>query len=205
MQLQAPFNAQQFDPTQGGGAQLPIGTYPVVIRASEVKATKDQTGGMIVFEAEITEGQFKGQTGVFRLNLYSQSDQARQIAEKQLSAICHATGVFMLQDTAQLHNLPFGLVVGLQRDPAAAEKGYTEVKKFLNSDGSDIHPGGGQAAQAPVQQQASPSPAPAPAAAWGGGAAATPAATPAAAPAASAWAQNTAGGAAAGKPAWGKS
>lgn len=214
MQLQAPFNAQTVDPTQGGSFnQLPVGKHPVKIVASEIKPTADNSGGMIVFELEVIDGPNIGAHGPFRLNVYSSSDKARSIAESQLSALCHATGVFMLQDTAQLHGIPFAVDVEAQtltpQQVAQQAEGktvtpFTQVRKILDINGNEPKGGGHQQAAAPAQQ-AAPSPAPAPAAAWGGGAASTPAATPAAAPAASAWAQNASGGAAAGKPAWGKS
>lgn len=220
-QLQAPFNAQQFDPTQGGTfQQLPVGKHPVKIIASEIKATQDNTGGMIVFELEVIDGPGMGSHGVMRLNLYSSSDKARAIAESQFSALCYATGVFMVTDTSQLHDRPFAVDVEEQPlTPQQVEKKnagetvrpFTQVKKILDIQGNEPKAHGQQApaqqgawgGAAPAQQptQAPAAPAPAPAAAWGGAApAAQPAQAPAAAPAA-AWGQQAASG---GAPAWGK-
>lgn len=225
-QLQQPFNAQAIDPTQGGSFnQLPVGTHPVVIVASEVKANAANTGGMVVFELQVIDGPSKGASGTWRINLYSASDKARAIAESTFSALCYAVNEFMVTHTEVLHGKPFAVVVGEQGltdeqkvKQANGEKvtPFTEVKRVLNADGSEIK-GGGQAqapAPAPQQQYAAPAQAPAAQQAWGGGqqAAQAPAQgwggqpqgqapAPAPAPAAGGWQQGAAAG---GKPSWGK-
>lgn len=227
-QLHQPFNAQAVDPTQGGNfSQLPLGTHVVVATASEVKANNANTGGMVVYELQVIAGPKEGATGPLRLNLYSSSEQARHIAEKQFSALCHATGVYLVQDTSQLHNIPFGVVVTEQ--PLTAEQQakkdagqnvtpFTQVSRILRADGSD--PAGPpanmqQQAAAPAPQQQYAPPAPAPAAAPTGWAAPAPQQAPAPAPAAGGWGGAPAPapapaaggwqqGAAAGNPAWAK-
>lgn len=231
-QLQQPFNAQQFDPTQGGTFhQLPVGRHPVIITASEVKATSDNTGGMVVYDLEVIDGPGKGQTGPYRVNLYNASDKARSIAESQQSALCYVTGKFLINDTAELHNIPFVVDVEEQiltpqqvAKQAAGEqvRPFTQVKKVLDINCNEPK-GNGQAqpapAPAPVQQQQAPAPAQAAQGAWGGqptnqaqapaqapaawgGAASAPAPVqPPAQPPAQAWSQAPA---AAGQPAWGK-
>lgn len=145
-QLQSAFNAQQFDPTQGGNfSQLPVGKHVVVIVASEVKATSDNTGGLVQYDLQVIEGPGTGKTGPMRLNLYNKSDKARQIAESQQAALCYATGVLQLQDTQQLHGIPFMVEVENQdltaqqlEKQAAGETvtPFTQVRKILNRDGS---------------------------------------------------------------------
>lgn len=136
MQLMNPFDATKFDPTQGVPA-MPVGKHPVVIVDSEVKATSDNTGGMLVLTLQIIDGPAKGQKGAYRLNLYNQSQQAVEIAHRQLSAVCHAIGVFQVQDSQQLHNVPFMVDVTLQKDPEAAKKGYTEVSRVYDRNGNE--------------------------------------------------------------------
>lgn len=170
MQLMNPFDATKFDPTQGGGG-MPVGKHPVVIVESEVKPTKDNTGGLLELTLQIIDGPAKGQKGAYRLNLYNQSQQAVEIAHRQLSTICHAIGVFQVQDSQQLHNIPFIVDVTLQKDPEAAKKGYTEVSRIYDRNGNEpgkpaqggpAQPaqggntwGGGQPGQGqPAQQQA---------------------------------------------------
>lgn len=194
-QLQSPFNAQQFDPKQGSFEQLPVGKHPVVIVASEIKPTSDNTGGMIVYQLQVIDGPAKGAEGPYRVNLYNASDKARSIAESQQSALCYVTGVFMVQDTAQLHNIPFVVEVKEQsltlqqlekKNAGETVTPFTQVHKVYDIQGNE--PKGG-AAQAPQQ----------PAAGFAGGGQVQH--TAPAAPAAGGWSQG--GSVATGKPAWG--
>ena len=153
-QLLQAFNAQQFDPTQGGGS-LPVGRHPVIIESSEVKANKANDGGYLQLKVKLIDGPQMGTTGAYRLNLYHSNPQTAEIAHRQLSAICHVVGVFNVQDSAQLHNIPFIIEVGLQKGEEAAQKGYTEVKKVFDINGNEPGKAGQGAAQAQPQGQGS--------------------------------------------------
>lgn len=158
-QLPNVFDANQFDPTQSSG-QLPVGKHPVMAIDSEVVPTKNNDGGMLVYTLQITDGPSKGATGPYRLNLYNASPKAVEIAQRQFSAMCHAVGVFNVQDSAQLHNIPFVVEVGVQK----GQENYTEIKKVFDANGNEPGKGGApQQAQAqqPQQQQAQSG-------AWGG-------------------------------------
>jgi hypothetical protein len=214
--LQSQFNAQQFDPTnQGGGFKsLPVGKHPVVAVASEIKPNKSNQGGMVVFDLEVIDGPNKGVTGQMYINLYHQDEKVRSIAESQMSALCYATGQFMIQETSMLHNKPFCVDVEPQaltadqqarKDAGESVTPFTQVRKILNFDGS--MPGQGGQQQAPVQQPqtqqwgAAPAQAPAANPGWQGGGVATPP-PPAQAPAAAGgWQQGAAAG---GAPKWGQ-
>ena len=143
-QLIQPFNANNFDPTQGVGG-LPIGRHPVIVESSEVKANKANDGGYLQLNLKVIDGPQAGTVGAYRVNLYHSNPQTVEIANRQLSAISHVTGVFMIQDSAQLHNIPFIVEVGPQKNDAQ----YTEVKKVFDINGNE--PGkpaqGGGAAQ----------------------------------------------------------
>lgn len=150
-QLIQAFNAQQYDPTQGGGS-LPVGRHPVIIESSEVKANKANDGGYLQLNLKLIDGPQMGTTGAYRLNLYHSNPQTAEIAHRQLSAICHVVGVFNVQDSQQLHNIPFIVEVGLQKGEEAAQKGYTEVKKVFDINGNE--PGKAGQGAAPAQPQA---------------------------------------------------
>lgn len=142
------FDASQFEPRYGGSGGLPAGTYPVMITASELAPTRDNNGGFMALTLTVTDGPMKGGTMVDRLNLHNQNPETVRIANQQLSAYCHVTGVFRFQDTSQFHNIPFQVVIGPQKNNAD----YTEVKKLLMADGSEIGkpgsgPQGGQQSQ----------------------------------------------------------
>ncbi|AZF90039.1 single-stranded DNA-binding protein [Pseudomonas phage vB_PaeS_SCUT-S3] len=160
MQLIQAFNAQQYDPTQGVGS-LPIGKHPVIVESSEVKANKANDGGYLQLNLRIIDGPQQGTTGAYRLNLYHSNQQTVEIAHRQLSAICHVIGVFQVTDSSQLHNLPFLIEVGPQKnDPQ-----YTEVKKVFDMNGNEPGKAGAGAPAAQPQQQ---QPQGQPNGAWGG-------------------------------------
>lgn len=157
------FDPTQVDPTQGSGG-WPLGRHPVVATGVEVKATKDGNNGMASFTLEVIDGPEKGYKGFWNLNLYHESEKARNFARRDLSAMCHATQTFRLgaqgTDLSQLFNKPFVVDVGYQRghNPATdgeEAKGYTEIKKLYDIHGNEpgkSGQGGGQAPQQNNQQ-----------------------------------------------------
>lgn len=163
------FDATQFDPSQGS-AQLPVGKHPVVISGSEVQANKENTGGYLKLDLTIIDGPHKGATGVYRLNLYNSNQQAVDIAHRQFSAVCHAIGVYKVQDSQQLHDRPFIIEVGFQKgqEPGSNPdaKGYTEVKRVFDRNGGEP---GKPAQNPPAQVQGGGSQQSAPTGQWGGG------------------------------------
>lgn len=151
-QLLAAFDAKQYNPEQGSGS-FPVGRHPVVAVASEIKPTSNNDGGYLQYDLQIIDGPNKGVIGPYRLNLYNQSQKAVEIAHRQMSALCHVTGVFNVQDSSQLHNIPFMIEVGLQKGEDAIAKGYTEIKKVFDINGNEP----GKAGQGvPAQQVQQP-------------------------------------------------
>ena len=138
---------------------LPAGFYPLMITESEMKATS--TGGqMLVLTLEIIEGQFKGRKIWERLNLVNSNEQAVQIAQRSLSAICHAVKEFQVQDSSQLHHKP--LIAKVKVNPAAngydASNGVAGWLEYNteNQQKCAAPATGGQPQMAQTQQQASP-------------------------------------------------
>jgi hypothetical protein len=161
MEMQHMFDARTVEPAAGFIA-VPTADYTVRAIKSEPKQTNDQTGGLLEIELEILDGQYAGQKIMYRLNLWSQkSEQAVKIAWGQLSALCHVTGVFQLQRTEQLHNIPFKVHV-------LNDGQYANVKYVMDLNGNQP---GKRPAAAPAAAPAWPPPAAqAPAAAappWG--------------------------------------
>lgn len=161
MQLITPFDASQFDPTQGV-SQLPVGKHPVICFASEVKANKANDGGFLQLSLRIIDGPCSGQTGAYRLNLYSSNQQAVEIANKSFSALCHVLGQFKITDSSQLHDIPFVIDV----EPQKNDPSYTEVKRVYDINGNEPNrAGAGAPAAQPQQTQPAAQPA---ASSWGG-------------------------------------
>src|ERR1017187_10465294 len=99
-------NAQQFDPKYSDGGGLPVGKYKGVISDTRQELTQDGQGGYLALDLKVIEGPCTGQFQTDRLNLHNKNPVTVEIANKQLSAYCHVTGQFVIQDTAQLHNIP---------------------------------------------------------------------------------------------------
>ncbi len=136
------FDANTVEPA-GISQSLPVSSaegFPMMITSSEIKATKaDPNSGYLELMLTIMDGEHKGQSGAYRLNIYSANVQACEIAFRQLSAVCHVTGQMNIATHEQLHNIPFRGVVGYQKRKPDWKEGdpeYTEVKGVLHSDGA---------------------------------------------------------------------
>lgn len=103
---QLSFNANEVKPNEPMGP-VPEGQYVVQIVESEMKATKSGNGRYLALTLKIQEGEYKDRKIFDNLNIENQSATAQQIARGNLSAICHAVGTMNIQDSQQLHNLPF--------------------------------------------------------------------------------------------------
>ena len=104
------FNAAEVQPLDSFEA-IPAGTYEAVITDSEMKPTKSGTGSYLEITVEIISGEFQGRKVWARLNLANQNVKAVEIARRELSSICRAVNVMNPGDSAELHNIPFLVVV----------------------------------------------------------------------------------------------
>lgn len=108
------FNAATVEP-QGTFEVLPKGKYLAMIIASELKPTKQRNGEYLQLTLEIIDGAVgKGRKLFDRLNIRNSNKVAEDIAQRQLSAICHAVGVIELNDSEQLHNIPLYVDLGIE-------------------------------------------------------------------------------------------
>jgi hypothetical protein len=148
------FDATQVEPQQGL-SKHPAGMFDFLISSTYGKTTKAGDGGMLVVEFTSPAGRIEN-----RYNLFNNSAQAVDIAQKQLSALCHAVGVFKLSFpknpdgspnlpmmAAELRNARGRMEVGPQQNNAE----YMEVKRVFDVNGNE--PGkSGNAAPQPQQQ-----------------------------------------------------
>lgn len=166
MPMNAQFDALQHAPQQIGGKHPPGNKFPATITGTEVKDTKDTQGKYFEITYTTPAGSIRN-----NYNLWNASKQAVDIAVGQLSAVCHATGIFKVDfnnDGAALRGGKCLIDVGFQagQEPSAEkpEGGYVEVKKVYDINGNE--PGKGPApqassgftAQAQPQAQAAPAP-----------------------------------------------
>lgn len=154
-QLGGTFDATQVQP-QEAFTVIPAGKYKSQVVASEIRATNNGEGQYLWFELEILDGEHQGRKLWDRLNLWNNNATAVEIAQRTLSAMCHATGQLHVEDSEALHFKPMIVTVrvrpagpgkdGKQYDASNEIRGYEAVN--------------GAAPAAPVQQ-AAPAPAPA--------------------------------------------
>lgn len=128
------FSAGQFNANFGGGGQsLPVGMHPVVIVKTEMKLTKDTTGGMIACTMRAIDGPAKDQTQILNLNVKNNSAEAVRIANEQLAALCAVTGQpgVNMTHTEILHDKPFVVEIAKQKN----DDRYVEVVGVYTMDG----------------------------------------------------------------------
>lgn len=122
------FDASQHEPTMDN-APLPAGTYVCSIVASEKRETKAGTGSYLLLEFDVMEGPHKGRKLWDRLNIWNPSQQASEIANRTLSAICTAVNLPVPGSSEALHNRPLALTVAIVNrkdtgEPTNRIKGY---------------------------------------------------------------------------------
>lgn len=117
-QLGGTFDATQVAPNQPFEV-LPAGKYKVQVVDSDMRPTKDGTGQYLWLEMEILDGDYQGRKIWDRLNLVNANQQAVEIAQRSLSALCHATGKLHVSDSADLHFIP--VIATVKVRPAKGE------------------------------------------------------------------------------------
>lgn len=145
--VQFVFDATQVAPSTGY-EPLPEGWYNVAISESEIKPTKDKEGAYLQLTAKVLDGPQMGKVVFIRLNVQNKNQQAVDIAYGELSAICHVTGVYHVQESTQLHNIPFQLRVVVKPGDNGP---MNEVKGYKDAQGNDPGKAGGGATQGQPQ------------------------------------------------------
>jgi hypothetical protein len=71
-----------------------------------MKDTANGAGQYLWLELDILDGPHQGRKFWDRLNIVNPNSQAVEIAQRQLSALCHATGRLNISDSNDLHFIP---------------------------------------------------------------------------------------------------
>lgn len=141
------FDATQIDPTLDY-EHVPAGRYNVEITDSNMLDNSKGTGEYLKLEFTILDGDFAGRKLWTQLNLSNPSAQAVEIAQREFSAICHATGKLKVQDSVQLHNIPLEINVKVKTSPEYGPQNIVRGYSPINGNGS------GPSYQAPVRSSA---------------------------------------------------
>jgi hypothetical protein len=148
--LENTFDATQVEPGQSFEI-LPAGDYEVHIVRSDMKPTKAGTGHLLELEMDVLSGECVGRKVWDRLNIVNENQTAQEIAQRTLSAICHATGVMHVRDSEQLHFHPMIAKVAVEERKDKPGEYSNRVKAYKPRDGG----------AAPAHVAAAPSQAPA--------------------------------------------
>lgn len=128
--LPSNFNANDVKPNEGF-EPVPAGTYTVMITDSEMKSTAAGDGEYLKLTFKILdEGDFNGRLIWSNLNLVNKNDKAVEIAQRELSGICHAVGVLEPEDSQELHGVPMRAKVKIipPKDGYDAQNGISFFK-----------------------------------------------------------------------------
>lgn len=152
MQLTGTFDATTVAPEQSAGTKHPLGNFQAQITDTSIEESKDKQSGMFNVEFTTPAGTIQK-----RYNLWHSNPQTVEIANKQLSALCHATGIFRVQwenEGAALRGARCSIEVGDQIDKQTKQpNGYVEVKKVFDTTGNEPGKAPSQAQQPAPQQQ----------------------------------------------------
>lgn len=127
------FNAAEVEP-QDAFTPLPAGEYLVMATDSEIKPTKNGTGQYLQLAYQVIDGHYKNRLIFDRLNIQNQNQTAQEIGQRALSALCHAVGVLQVQDSAQLHNIPFIVRLAVRKDEQYGDS--NDVKAYKSANGA---------------------------------------------------------------------
>ncbi|MFO0906803.1 MAG: DUF669 domain-containing protein [Isosphaeraceae bacterium] len=132
------FDASQVEPSKPREV-IPPNWYTAIVDASDVKPTKkaqedEQYGGpaandkLLALTFRVVEGDHKDALIFTNLNIVNVNPQAQEIAQRDLSALCHAVGKLKIKDSSELHNKPLRIKVDVEKkegfNPRNIIKGY---------------------------------------------------------------------------------
>ena len=152
------FDATQVEPA-APMELIPAGDYEVQIVRSELKPTKNGNGQYLELELDVIDGEYSHRKIWDRLNIVNPNEMAQQIAQRTLSAICHAVGVLHVTDSEQLHCRPMIARVSVEERKDKPGEHSNRVKSYKPrsqqpSTASVVKPPFGQARSTPTTPQA---------------------------------------------------
>ena len=146
------FDATGIEPTTAYEI-LPAGKYRAQIVESEMRVTKNGMGQFLWLMLDILDGEHKGRKIFDQLNLVNPNPTTVEIAQRTLSAICHATGKMHVSDSEELHLIPMTIQVGVK--PPKDGYGERNTIRYLvpeaPAQASPSKPAATQPASAPAQ------------------------------------------------------
>jgi len=125
------FDATKVAPAVSVSDCVPAGEYVAMITESSMAVTKSG-GEMLKLTVTVLEGQHQNRKVWANLNLIHANPTVVEIAQRELSAICHAVGVLNLNDSAQLHNKPLLIRTVVKTDPQYSDRAEVKAWKAVS-------------------------------------------------------------------------
>ena len=123
------FNAADVD-TSNTFEPIPAGEYEMMVVESEMKTTKRGDGQYLELVIQLLDEEYAGRRIWERLNLVNPNEKAVAIAQRQLAELCAAIGVLSLEDSIELHDIPFRAKVKVE--PARGDFGPSNsIAKYI--------------------------------------------------------------------------
>jgi hypothetical protein len=118
-------------PKRASFEPLAPGDYNAMITDSQMKTTKAGTGEYLELTMQIIDGAHSGRRIWERLNVVNANKIAEEIARSQLNGIKAACNIDKLENSEQLHDIPFVLSLDIDRREPTRNKvmGYTPSSK----------------------------------------------------------------------------
>ncbi len=124
------FDATGVEPTTDFDP-LPAGKYIAEVSNSDMRPNNKGTGEYLWLEFTVLDGPYATRKVWAQLNLINPSQQAVEIAQRELLALCRAVGKLRVQDSVELHGIPLEVNVKIKNDPEYGAsnviRGYKEI------------------------------------------------------------------------------
>jgi len=145
------------EPNEGAGSFFPVSDsngWLCKMVHSEGKENSKKTGQVLLVKLVGLEGPVTGKTHEYSINLTNENQDAARIGIAECSAIAHVTGHIRVGNSAEWHEKPFRVVVGLELDRQTKEPtGRNVIKKYLDVNGNGPKDAGKGAMGGGVAQQ----------------------------------------------------
>lgn len=128
------FDATGIEPTTDFEV-LPAARYIAEVSASDMRPNSKGTGEYLWLEFTILDGPFAGRKVWTQLNLINPSQQAVEIAQRELSSLCRAVGKLRVQDSIELHGIPLEINLKIKNDQEYGQQNVIRGFKEIGGNG----------------------------------------------------------------------
>lgn len=126
--LGTPFDSSAVEPREDfTGELLPAGTYVVEILDAEIKAAKSGNGTLLKIDHQVIDPEKYAKRRLWKqINIQHTNAQAEQIGRSELSGLCRAIGVPVLDESDDLIGKVVKVKVGIRK----GKDGYADQNEI---------------------------------------------------------------------------